>query len=148
MAGPSIPVDREMLWRQYDLDIRLYERYLELVLKFNVFYYAATGALLSYYFAHRDIPEMRYALLFPVAMSVLFALLFLYGASKTDAVRQNLIRIAQLLDFYAFVEYRVLTMFLCLSSALMLVVAAVILIFFFKAPSPAIETKSANLFLI
>jgi len=84
---------------------------------------------------------MRYALLFPVAMSALFAVLFLYGASKTDAVRQNLIRIARLLNFYTFVEYRVLTMFLWLSSALMLVVAVVLLIFFFKAPSLALAQQ-------
>ena len=38
---------KDLLWKQYELHVGLYKHYLELALKFNVFYYAATGAILS-----------------------------------------------------------------------------------------------------
>jgi hypothetical protein len=51
---PSPPTS-EILWKQYELHVGLYKEYLNLLLKFNVFYYAATGALLSYYLSHSSI---------------------------------------------------------------------------------------------
>jgi hypothetical protein len=39
----------ELLWRQYALSVDLYKFYMDLVVKFNVFYYAVTGAILSFF---------------------------------------------------------------------------------------------------
>ena len=80
----------DLLWKQYELQVDLYKGYLELLLKFNVFYYAATGAIVSYYFSKPDIPWMKFSLWFPILMSIGFAILFIYGASQTHVVRQEL----------------------------------------------------------
>ena len=61
---------RELLWKQYNLNVGLYRGYLELVVKMNVFYYAVTGAILSYYFAHAAEPLVKWSLLLPLAMSL------------------------------------------------------------------------------
>jgi hypothetical protein len=63
MAGPPSPApSAEILWKQYELQVGLYKEYLNLLLRFNVFYYAATGAMLSYYFSKPEVPWMKYSL--------------------------------------------------------------------------------------
>jgi hypothetical protein len=37
----------ELKWRQYALLVDLYKFYLELSLKFNLFFYAVTGGMMS-----------------------------------------------------------------------------------------------------
>lgn len=118
---PSPSVD--LLWKQYDLQVGLYKGYLELLLKFNVFYYAATGALISYYFSKPGIPWMKYSLGFPVLMSIGFAALFIYGAVNTGVVRQELFDIRDKLGLDTAPEYNVLCIFLWISAILMLIVA-------------------------
>jgi hypothetical protein len=129
-APPPIP-SPELLWKQYDLQVGLYKSYLELLLKFNVFYYAATGALVSYYFSKPDIPWMKYSLGFPVLMSFGFATLFIYGASQTHVVRQELFDIRDKLGLDTAPEYKVLYVFLWISAILMLIAAASLLIMMF-----------------
>jgi len=72
--------DDDKLWKEYNIHIDLYKHYLELVLKFNIFYYAITGAILSFYFSKVQIATIRYSLIFPILMSLLFASFFFYGA--------------------------------------------------------------------
>jgi hypothetical protein len=128
----------DILWKQYDLQIGLYKGYLELLLKFNVFYYAATGALVSYYFSKPDIPWMKYSLWFPIFMSIGFSTLFIYGAEKTHVVRQELFDIRDKLGLDTALEYKVLYVFLWISAVLMLLVAAGLLVMMFdlKVPPP------------
>ena len=138
-ANTSRPVpSADILWKQYDLQVGLYKGYLELLLKFNVFYYAATGALVSYYFSKPDIPWMKYSLCFPVLMSVGFATLFIYGASKTHVVRQELFDIRDKLGLDTAPEYKVLFVFLWISAILIVIVALCLLVMVFdlKVPPP------------
>jgi hypothetical protein len=130
---PSPPT-LEILWKQYELHVGLYKEYLNLLLKFNVFYYAATGALLSYYFSHSTIPLMKYSLAFPILMSLGFASLFIYAASQTHIVRKELFDIRDELKLATAPEYRVLTVFLWLSAALMIVVGIGLFGLMFCAP--------------
>jgi hypothetical protein len=48
------PSEVELLWRQYELQVELYKQYLDLVLRFNVFYYAITGGILSFFFSREQ----------------------------------------------------------------------------------------------
>jgi len=50
MTAPTII--RNALWKQYEISVDLYKHYLKLAIEINVFYYAITGAIVSYYFAH------------------------------------------------------------------------------------------------
>jgi len=111
---------------------------LELLLKFNVFYYAATGAIVSYYFSKPDIPWMKFSLWFPILMSIGFAILFIYAASQTHVVRQELFDIRDKLGLDTAPEYKVLYMFLWISSVLMLITALGLLVMMFdlKVPPP------------
>jgi len=74
---------QELLWRQYQLVMKTYRDYLELLLKINVFYYAVTGAILSYYFIHDTQPQIKFALLLPLLMNLAFLILFFGGARIT-----------------------------------------------------------------
>lgn len=106
---------------------------LELVLKFNIFYYAATGALISYYFSKSDIALMKYSLLLPVLMSLGFAALFFYGAWAQAVSREEIFNLRDALGLETAPETRVLQVLLCISAFLMLVVGIVILVFFCSA---------------
>jgi hypothetical protein len=66
----------EIFWRQYQLNIDTYRGYLDLVLKMNGFYYAVTGAIVSYYFAHSSEELMKLSLVLPIVMSVALAVFF------------------------------------------------------------------------
>jgi hypothetical protein len=131
----------DILWKQYDLQVGLYKGYLELLLKFNVFYYAATGALVSYYFSKPDIPWMKYSLSFPILMSIGFATLFIYGASQTHVVRQELFDIRDELGLDTAPEYKVLYIFLWISAILMLMVAVGLLVAMFAIKVPTPQTR-------
>lgn len=141
---PAAPMPRlpnvDILWKQYEMQIGLYKGYLELLLKFNVFYYAATGALVSYYFSKSDVPWMKYSLLFPVVMSAAFACLFIYAAGQTHVVRQELFAIRDLLGLGVAPEYRILTVFLWMSALLMVIVGFSLLsiVFLVAMPGPKV----------
>jgi len=125
--------DKDILWKQYELQVELYKKYLELVLKFNIFYYAATGALISYYFSKSDVALMKYALLSPVLMSFGFAALFFYGAWAQAVSREEIFTLRDALGLESAPETRVLQVLLCISAVLMVVVGIVIFAFFCSA---------------
>lgn len=125
--------DREdILWKQYELHVGLYKEYLNLTLKANVFYYAATGALLSFYFSKPNIAWMKYSLLLPLLMSVMLSLLFVYGAWKAKYTRRDLFNLRDAPRLSVAPEYAVLMVFLGISALLMAIVAIglTVLIFF------------------
>ena len=122
--------DKDLLWKQYELHVDLYKHYLELTLKFNIFYYAATGAILSFFFSKSEIVLLRYSLLFPMAMSVMFGSLFIYGASKLRITRQDVFELRDKLGLETAPEFNVLSMLLIVSALLMFVVSIILLIFF------------------
>lgn len=114
--------DRELLWRQYQLSVELYKGYLDLVVKMNVFYYAVTGAILSFYFVNQnELTEM--SLLLPLAMSLAFGLFFLLSANLARVSRDELFEIRDKLGFSAAPEIGVLILLLWIFATLMLLVA-------------------------
>jgi hypothetical protein len=134
-ANPPRPVPTpDLLWKHI-------RDTWELLLKFNVFYYAATGAIVSYYFSKPDIPWMKFSLWFPILMSIGFAILFIYGASQTHVVRQELFDIRDKLGLDTAPEYKVLYIFLWVSSVLMLITASGLLVMMFdlKVPPPKVH---------
>ena len=122
MNTPHVP--RDDLWKQYEIQIDLYKHYLKLTIEINVFYYAITGAILSYYFSHKADPEVRFALLLPIAMSVLLALFFIYGAILNRVTREEMFRVRDALGLEVAPEFAVLSWLLAIFSLLMIVVAA------------------------
>jgi len=121
----------DVLWKQYELQVSLYKEYLNLALKLNMFYYAATGAVISYYFSQAKIPWMKYSLLFPVVMSFGFAAFFLYAAKLVPVVREELFAIRDQLRLLTAPDYAVLSWMLRLSAVLFLVVGVSLLCLMF-----------------
>jgi hypothetical protein len=127
---PKAP-NEDLLWKQYELETNLFKHYLELILKFNAFYYVVTGAILSFYFTKADVPLVRYALLFPVLMSIVFGVLFGYGVFLNRVTRADIFKIRDELRLEVAPEVNVLGALLAMSATLMFVVAGVLLWFFF-----------------
>lgn len=113
--------DKELLWKQYELNINLYKSYLELAIKINIFYYAITGGILSFYFANQDKNFIKYSLVFPFVMSIAFAVFFFYGAERARITRKEIFNLRDKLDFEVAPEMMV---FLVISASLFLLVAA------------------------
>ena len=125
--------DKDLLWKQYELHVGLYKHYLELALKFNVFYYAGTGAILSYYFSKTDVPLIKYSLLFPIIMSLGFGILFIYGAFALRITRQDVFDLRDKLGLETAPELNVLAILLVISATLMVAVALIIFWLFLRS---------------
>ena len=117
-------VSRPDLWKQYEIQVDLYKHYLKLALEVNVFYYAITGAIVSYYFAHRAESSVQYALLLPIIMSAMFSFLFIWGGQLNRVSREEMFRVRDALSLQTAPEFEVLTWLLRIFAVLMLTVAA------------------------
>jgi len=120
-------VDKDLLWKQYQLHIDLYKHYLDLVVKFNVFYYAITGAFLSYYFSHLASPFVKWSLIFPIAMSVFFAWVFYKGARVVNYVDDEVMFICTTFGFTQ-PEVYMLTYTLIATGSLFVVIGLALLV--------------------
>jgi hypothetical protein len=114
--------NRELLWRQYQLNIDLYKGYLDLIVKINVFYYAITGAILSYYFANQN-NLTKLSLLLPLLMSLALGMFFLIGAWLARVPREETFQIRDALGLMAAPELGILILLLGIFALLMFLVA-------------------------
>ena len=102
-------MDKDLLWKQYSLYVDLYKFYMDLSIKINLFYYGITGAILSFYFSNHQAHLIRYALCFPVLMSVMFACIFFYAAHLMHVLREDLFNIRDKLGLETAPDLGVLT---------------------------------------
>jgi len=97
--------ERQLLWNRYSMHIDAYHKYMDIVVKLNLFYYGITGAILSFYFSKAEVGSayVKLSLLLPVLFSL--ALIFLFGyAIKALAVSKiDIINIVRELEMNAFV---------------------------------------------
>ena len=105
--------EKELLWKQYKLNVSLYKSYLELAIKINIFYYAS-----------QDKGFIKYSLVFPLVMSVALAGFFIFGAERAGITRREIFSLRDKLGFEAAPEILVLIVFLSISALLFLLVAA------------------------
>ena len=124
---------RELLWEQYALHVELYKFYLAIVINVNACYYAATGAILTYYFQHAKDGMARIGLLFPIAFSIAIGGIFLYGSSLVGVVRQEMFDIRDKLGLSTAPEFLVLTVFLVVMGFLMVATGLVLAVYFGRA---------------
>jgi hypothetical protein len=62
------------------MHIDLYKKYLDLVLKINLFYYGITGALLSFYFSQNGNGSLiEYSLIMPILFGIGFSVIFIFA---------------------------------------------------------------------
>ena len=118
------PSTNELKWRQYALLVDLYKFYLEIFLKFNIFFYAVTGGILSVYIAKLEQPAMRFALLLPIVMAIFFACIFLYGAARIHVSEREVAEITHQLSLNSYPAIHVLAIVLTLGAVLLFLIAA------------------------
>ena len=119
-------IDTELLLKEFHLHVDLVKHYLDLVIKFNVFYYAVTGALLSYYFTKYETETLvSWSLILPILMSFFFGVLFVAASRAIPQVDDEITYISTLLNF-AKPEVRVLR-YALIASGLLFVGAGIAL---------------------
>jgi hypothetical protein len=115
------------LLEQYKICIELFKHYLDLAIKFNLFYYAITGGILSFYFANRSSSYIQYILCFPILVSIIFSGFFLYGAKLVRNLQEEIKNIAIELKFNVYPEAKVLYYLLNIFAILFLFVSCVLI---------------------
>ncbi len=118
------------LIEHYKIHIDLYKHYLELLIKFNFFYYAITGAILSFYFAHKTIIFIQFTLLFPLIMSILFSVFFFYASSIAKNSSQVMIDVVRELGLKVSPELKILVILLRLFAVLFILISILLLLLF------------------
>ena len=113
----------ELLWRQYSQNIELYKFYMELAIKFNVFYYAVTGAIISFFFKNSSVAELKYALIFPIVISIAFAIFFVYGARLMVLIKKDVFAVRDALGLLVAPDVGVLSVLLRIFAGVFIVVA-------------------------
>jgi hypothetical protein len=117
-------------WKQYDMAAATVRSSLELVLKANMFYYAVTGAILSFYFSRPEPvpPHLRFVLGFPVLMAGAMAVIFWLAASTMWRGEEQLREITGRLRLTAYPDTVALRRTLRASAVLLLALAAALLL--------------------
>ena len=114
----------ELLWKQYQQNVELFKFYLDLLVKFNVFFYAVTGAIVAFVLAHvGESSILRLALLLPMIMSVAFAGFFVYGSVLMGVLRRDTFALRDALQLRAAPDPHVLSVLLILFAVIFLLVA-------------------------
>jgi hypothetical protein len=115
-------MDPKLLWDEYKLQVETYRFYLELVIKINLFFYAITGGILSFYFAGVNKEQVQLALVLPLVMSVLLFAFFLFGGISNKTSQKQVKLLATELGFKVYHATITLTYLLYGCSALMALV--------------------------
>lgn len=80
---PAPDLTKDPRWLEYDHHIKLYQYYLDIALKANMFFYGITGGILAFIYDDEG-KGLKFilALLLPILMSFSFGVVFLYGAHR------------------------------------------------------------------
>ena len=97
--------DKQILWNRYEMHIDLYKKYIDIVLKINLFYYGITGALLSFYFTKNgNGSAIEYSLLLPILFSFSLIALFIFGDRAFKVSQQDIDSLVEELEMPYFVR--------------------------------------------
>ena len=126
--------DKELLWEKYKHVVDIHRSYMDLAVKVNAFYYAITGAIISFYFLHYDNEHLvRYSLVFPFVMSVGLAIFFGKYAFSSRTSDKELRDLARKLEFETYsIIAKALEFMLWVFFILFIIVAIGLLILFFR----------------
>jgi hypothetical protein len=96
--------NKEKLWKLIEKDIELYKFYLELMIKASVFVFGITGAIVSYYLAHRGTPLLQLSLIVPIIMCAGFSVICFKGKIFADVMCADHYKISDKLGIEAAYE--------------------------------------------
>lgn len=114
-------------WKDFELSIELHKSYLDFAIKLNLFYYAITGAILSFHFSKESPSVSALALLLPIAFSLALGGFFLYGAKLALNLRANIKLRAHQLGLRVYPEGIVLVLVCAIFGTIMIGVGLVLI---------------------
>jgi hypothetical protein len=120
--SPPLPPDEarlKIVLHQYETLVGLYKHHLDLVLKVNIFTYAITGAILSFYFSFQQNNKLiAYSLIFPLIMNTIYAAYFFFASTKIHAFIADIKAIHAALNLIAYPDMNFLRYALIISAVL------------------------------
>ena len=119
----------EVKWNDFKMNVDLHRSYLDLAVKINMFYYAITGAILSFHFTNTDSDMAKYALILPVLLSIGLSVLFIWSAFLAQNLRAHIRSTAKDLGLSAYPEGVVLVL-ICWIFGIVLVIVSLALIWY------------------
>ena len=122
------PLDKETAMKQYQMMIDLHKFYFEIVLKFLIFHYAVTGAILSYYLSKPNTGVMRFALLFPIFMSVIFGAFVIFGSFSVKYIEEEVVVVTDHLGLYRYPDPKFLRYMLVVAGVLCIAIATALIV--------------------
>jgi hypothetical protein len=106
-TGEIAKLDVEIMWRRYELLVKLHERYLDKTIKVNAFHLALTGAFLAVCL-NENIGRAKWALLLPLGYSVGLATVFVAAFVMLQPTRQSASDLCRQIGCDAAFEFRTL----------------------------------------
>ena len=130
------PSEEEILWRQYALYADLYKTYITAAIQLSVFVYAITGGMISYFFVHASVPQLRWALVLPTVFNAGITFLYFRGLPLLAEQLRQAVEIAGRLRLPGYPSYHVLSVLLWLFGLLhaLTVVGLVVLLIYGWTP--------------
>lgn len=122
-AGSFPPPDKEATLKQHQMIVDLYKFYFEMLLKFLIFYYAVTGAILSFYLSQPNVGFMRYALVLLIFLSVVFGVFSFWGAYRVGPLSNEILRVTSILGSEVYPDTAFLKYMLDVAGLLFFVIA-------------------------
>ena len=122
------PPDKDTLMKQYQMMIDVHKFYFEIVLKFLIFHYAVTGAILSFYLSKPNTGVMRFALIFPIFMSVIFGAFTFFGSTRVGYMEEEVIRVTDMLGLPVYPDPMFLKYMLMVAGVLNMAIAIALLV--------------------
>jgi hypothetical protein len=132
-ADSEASLDPEnLLWKQYMVYVDLFKMYVDNALRPCIWFYAITGALLSFYIDHidSDQPYLPYALLFPMLFSAGFCIGYFRAVKQVEELRIRFDYIQEQLGLPGRPHVEFLSYFLRLAGALFGLVGVGLLVVF------------------
>ena len=113
-----------LLWKQYTVYVDLFKFYVDMTWKASTWFYAITGAILTYYFSHLpdDNPVLGYTLVLPILLSFGLTYIFHRGIQQTKDLEETLEYIRKRLKLAGKPHIDVLERFLRIGRLLFLLV--------------------------
>lgn len=108
----------KILLHQYETIVDLYKHHLDLLLKVNIFIYAITGAILSYYLSQPHAGLIRYALIFPAIVNITYSGFFFLASTRITAFDNDIKAIVKALGVFSYPDMMFLKLALLISSGL------------------------------
>src|SRR5210317_945781 len=82
--------EKSIIWKDFEMSVDLHKWYLDFAVKINLFYYAITGAILSFHFSKASPTVSVFSLLIPTVLSLALGCFFLYCSMLAANLRANI----------------------------------------------------------